>query len=60
MSAHDTGEATQLKQELINVLRRYSQESDVTICQALGVLDIVKAEMIQEMLAPCDTPEEFE
>jgi hypothetical protein len=46
--------ATQLKQEIVNVLRRYSQESDVTICQALGVLEIVKAEMIQEMLTPDD------
>ena len=43
--------ATQLKQEIMNVLRRYADESDVTLCQTLGVLDIIKAEIMTQVLA---------
>lgn len=35
----------------MNVLRRYADESDVTLCQTLGVLDIIKAEIMVELLA---------
>jgi hypothetical protein len=36
----------QLKRELNSILRRYAGESDVTLAEAVGVLEIVKAELL--------------
>jgi hypothetical protein len=36
----------QLKRELDMLLRRYAGESDVTIAEAIGMLEIAKAELI--------------
>jgi len=37
---------TQLRREILNIIRRYGQESDVTVYQALGALEVVKADLI--------------
>jgi hypothetical protein len=39
----------QMRREIQAVIRRYGQESDVTVYAALGVLDIVMADL-REML----------
>lgn len=49
--AGDTGVAMnngadQLKREMQSLLRRYAGESDVTIAEAIGVIELVKAELI--------------
>jgi hypothetical protein len=36
----------QLRDELVSTIRRYAQESDVSVCEALGVLRIVEIEVI--------------
>jgi hypothetical protein len=36
----------QLRQEIHTTIRRYAQESDVTLYQALGVLDVVKIDLV--------------
>ena len=36
----------QLRDELVSTIRRYAQESDVSVCEALGVLRIVELEVI--------------
>lgn len=36
----------QLRKELHDVLRRYGQESDVTVYQCIGVLEIVKLDLV--------------
>lgn len=41
-----TPAATMLRNELQAVIRRYSSESDVTICEALGVIEMVKNDLI--------------
>ena len=38
--------ADQLKREMQSLLRRYAGESDVTIAEAIGVIELVKAELI--------------
>lgn len=44
---NDNTEApSQLRREIMNIIRRYGQESDVTIYQAIGALEIVKADLI--------------
>lgn len=48
----------QLKNELQNIIYRYSQESDVTIAEAIGVLELVKIELIDE--AMCDDGDDNE
>lgn len=37
----------QLRRELHDVIRRYGQESDVTVYQAIGVLEIVKLDLVE-------------
>lgn len=39
--------SNQLRHEIKNVIRRYGVESDVTVYQALGVLEIVKMDLIE-------------
>jgi hypothetical protein len=47
--SHSGSEA--LRVEIHAVLRRYGQESDVTIAEVLGVLELVK----QDLLAMCQS-----
>jgi hypothetical protein len=37
---------TQLRNELLGTIRRYAAESDVSVCEALGVMKIVEIEVI--------------
>lgn len=37
----------QLRKEIHGLIRRYGQESDVTVYQALGVLEIVKLDLVE-------------
>ena len=41
----------QLRRELHDVIRRYSQESDVPVYQAVGVLEIVKIDLAEMLEA---------
>lgn len=38
--------ASQLRHELMNAVLRYGRESDVTVYQAIGALEAVKADLI--------------
>ena len=38
-------ESDMLRTEISNVIRRYSQETSVTIYQAIGVLEVVKLDL---------------
>ena len=38
--------SNQLRRELRAVIRRFGQESDVTVFQAIGVLEIVKLDLV--------------
>lgn len=40
------GAADQLRRELMRTVVRYAQESDVTICETIGVLEIVKDQLL--------------
>lgn len=46
------GHADQLRRELFSVIRRWSQESDVTLCEALGVLELLKADLLHLLEQP--------
>ena len=46
--------ANQLQHELESVILRYSIESDITLCEALGVLELVKARLLDDALDMCD------
>lgn len=37
----------QLRKEIHNVISRYGQESDVTVYQTIGVLEVVKLDLIE-------------
>lgn len=39
----------QLRVEIKNVLERACKESDLTLCQILGVLEIVKFEVVEQV-----------
>ena len=39
--------SAQMRKEIKKVIRRYGEESDVTVYQALGVLEIVKSDLIE-------------
>lgn len=43
----DASGSDQLRKELHDVIRRYGEESDVTVYQAVGVLEIVKVDLIE-------------
>lgn len=45
----DCNAATQLRNELMAVIRRYGKESDVSVYTALGALEIVKADLIEKL-----------
>jgi len=46
--------ANQLQHELESVILRYSIESDITICETLGVLELVKARLLDDALDMCN------
>lgn len=48
----DIPASDQLRKEIHAVISRYSQESDVTTYQVIGVLEIVKLDLV-EMLEKC-------
>lgn len=39
--------SSQMRREIHSVVRRYGEESDVTVYQIIGVLEIVKLDLIQ-------------
>lgn len=41
------GAATQLRTELLSTIKRAAAESDITLCQALGVIRIVEHDIIR-------------
>lgn len=47
--------ATQLKEEITNVVNRYAQESDITAYECLGALEVVKANLL-DLLAQQKEP----
>ena len=44
--SHNPTASCQLRREVHDVIRRYGQESDVTVYQAIGVLEIVKIDLV--------------
>lgn len=46
------GPADQLRHELFLAIRRWSQESDITLCEAIGVLELLKVDLIQLLQLP--------
>lgn len=44
-----TDASSQLRREIRNVIRRYGEESDVTVYQAIGVLEIVKLDLVEAL-----------
>lgn len=48
-SFQSLGASRLLRQEILNTIRRYGQESDVTVYQAIGVLEIVKLDLVEIM-----------
>lgn len=46
------GPSDQLRHELFLVVRRWSQESDITLCEAIGVLELLKVDLIQMLQLP--------
>ena len=44
----------QLQHEIESIILRYSLESDITVCEALGILEIVKARLLDDALDMCD------
>lgn len=39
----------QLREEINKAITRYGEESDVTVAETLGVLELVKAELIDRL-----------
>ena len=39
----------QLRHELRRTIDRYAAESDITICEVLGILELIKAELIDRL-----------
>jgi septum formation topological specificity factor MinE len=46
---------SQLRREILALIYRYGQESDVTVYSVLGVLDIVKADIIEKLTQGTET-----
>lgn len=40
---------SKLRQELLAIIYRYGQESDVTVYAALGCLEVVKADLLEKL-----------
>lgn len=51
--------ATKMKNEIVAVIDRYSQESDVTVYETIGALEVVKDQMLEALAnMPPETPEQ--
>ena len=48
------GAATQLRVELLSTIKRATAESDITLCQALGVILIVEHDIMRLLDAEDD------
>lgn len=46
MTPEPQGHSTQLRTELHSVLKRWAEESDVSICEAIGVMRIVEHDLM--------------
>lgn len=49
MSDEPQRHSTQLRDELHSVLKRWAAESDVSICEAIGVMRIVEHDLMNMM-----------
>jgi hypothetical protein len=49
------GAADQLRRELFLAIRRWAQESDITLCEAIGVLELLKVDLITLLQVPDPT-----
>lgn len=47
----------QLRKEIQNVFNRYTQESDLTVSEAVSTLELLKAEIIEDWHAKHRQPE---
>jgi len=45
----ETDSLDQLRRELLDLMRRYGQENDVTVYQAIGVIEIVKLDLMEKL-----------
>ena len=54
----DIGPNEMLQGELHSVIHRYAQESDVSIAAAIGVLELVKDELLDYMRTARDEDED--
>ena len=52
--------ANQLRSSIMSDIRRFAQESDVSVCEALGVLRMVENELIQMINQGTNDLEPFE
>lgn len=41
--------ATQMKNEIVAVIDRYASESDVTVYECIGALEVVKIELLEAL-----------
>lgn len=39
----------QLRNEIRSIINRYGEESDLTVCEVLGVLELIKAEKLEQL-----------
>ena len=49
---------TQMKEEIERNVRRWSKESNVTVYQCIGALEVVKANLLDEILPRNKPPQE--
>lgn len=45
----ESGRTEQLRNELRSVIQRWGEESNLTVCETLGVLELIKAEWIERL-----------
>jgi hypothetical protein len=53
-------QARQMAEELISVVRRYGMEYDLDVSSVLGILELVKYDVLQSALGDLDVDEEEE
>lgn len=56
MSDYALTASNQLRREIHEVIRRYGQESNVTVYQAIGVLEIVKLDLVDMLQRDHEKP----
>lgn len=49
MSDTPQSRTEQLRQEIHHMINRYGEESSLTICEVLGVLELVKADKLEQL-----------